>query len=406
MSEVGPIEIQATERRAQSRRGAVVLTFDSVNTAFLGPYGNTWLATPGWNQLAASSLLMEQCLTPNTQAGEAFQNLWGGTNGHTTLAEQLCEHSVTSRLISDDEKVLQIARETGFSSVETMAVPSATQAVDDLEQTTLFQQIDTALHRISSADHSATVNWIHLQGMMGPWDAPTGMRDTLFDEEIGDPPTWILPSPITNQDPLDSDDLLRWQVSYGAQIQVIDFCLQATQNWLEAIPSSIRPLLIVSAPRGCNLGAHGSCLDDATLWTDTAQVPLFVVDGEHTRSLRSQGLASWLDIGPTLIDYVTEPPYADSRSLLHRIKQPGMTCRDRCLLRSQHEVGIRTEDWFLKLRKSSEPNLFVKPDDRNDINEISQRLGSITEQLRLALTELRDSKTESASTGIPGRLKD
>ena len=68
MSEVGPIEIQATERGAQSRRGAVVLTFDSVNTAFLGPYGNTWLATPGWNQLAASSLLMEQCLTPNTQA--------------------------------------------------------------------------------------------------------------------------------------------------------------------------------------------------------------------------------------------------------------------------------------------------------------------------------------------------
>ena len=49
MSEVGPIEIQATERGAQSRRGAVVLTFDSVNTAFLGPYGNTWLATPGWN---------------------------------------------------------------------------------------------------------------------------------------------------------------------------------------------------------------------------------------------------------------------------------------------------------------------------------------------------------------------
>jgi hypothetical protein len=69
-------------------------------------------------------------------------------------------------------------------------------------------------------------------------------------------------------------------------------------------------------------------------------------------------------------------------------------------------VGIRTEDWFLKLRTSSEPNLFVKPDDRNDINEISQKLGSITEQLRLALTELRDSETESVAIGIPGRLKD
>ena len=405
MSEVGPIKTQTIKQGTEPRRGAVVLTFDGVNTAFLGPYGNTWLATPGWNQLATSSLLMEQCLTPNTQAEEAFRDLWGGTTGQKMLAEQLREHSVTSRLISDDEKVLQIARETGFSSVETMAIPSTTAAADDLEQTALFQQIDTALHRISSADHSTTVNWIHLLGMMGPWDAPPEMRDTLFDEEIGEAPTWISPSPITNQDPLDSDDLLRWQVSYAAQIQVIDFCLQAVQNWLEAIPSSIRPLLIVSAPRGCNLGTHGSCLDDATLWTDTAQVPLFVVDGEQTRSLRSQGLASWLDIGPTLIDYMTGRSNADRRSLLHRIQQPGLTCRDRCLLRSQHEVGLRTEDWFLKLSTSSDLNLYIKPDDRNDINEISQKLGSITEQLCLALIELRDSKTGSPSTDIPGRLK-
>ena len=90
MSEVGPIETQTIQQGTEPRRGAVVLTFDGVNTAFLGPYGNTWLATPGWNQLATSSLLMEQCLTPNTQAEEAFRDLWGGTTGQKML------HSATT----------------------------------------------------------------------------------------------------------------------------------------------------------------------------------------------------------------------------------------------------------------------------------------------------------------------
>lgn len=372
-------------------RGVLVLTFDQLNTAFLGPYGNTWLPTPGWNELAASSLLLEQCFTPHTTLREAFVRLWSENTPSPTLANQLSTLQVQTTLWSDDTTVLSLGSETGFSSLQPLPSPSCVQAAEELEQTVLYQQIQSTLDQLTSSNLSG-LNWIHLKAITGPWDAPLPLRAALFDEEIGEPPDWILPPPVTTTTPLESDDLLRWQVSYGAQIQVIDFCLQYTLGWLESLPAHQRPLVIVSSPRGCNVGTHGVCLNSDAIWTENVQIPLLIYDGDRTRCLRSQGLASWVEIGPTLIAYFGNHEPTSEYSLLRRIDAPGLPGIDRCLLNSGTETGLRTTSWFLRLPSKSQPQLFIKPDDRNDVSEISQRLGDVTEQLLKVTQELQESE--------------
>lgn len=385
-------------------RGAMVLTFDQLNTAFLGPYGNTWLPTPGWNELAASSLLMEQCFTPHTVLRDAFSQLWSGHGGSPNLADQLNNSQVQTAFWSDDPTVISLADSLGFSTMHSIEVPPCTQAAEELEQTVLYQQLKSTLEQLGST-HLSGLNWIHLRAIDGPWDAPKPLRAALFDEEIGEAPDWIFPSTKTTCEPLEADDLLRWQVSYGAQIQVIDFCLQYTLGWLESLPIQHRPLLIVSSPRGCNIGTHGVCLDSEALWTDITQIPLMIHDGDRTRCLRSQGLSSWKEIGPTLLDHFCTLGRIPDDSLLRRIKAPGLDGRDRYLLNSATESGLRTESWFLRLPSNSEPQLYIKPDDRNDVNEISQRLEAVTDQLLNVTLELQ-SNPGTVTQKIPDRPRD
>ena len=404
MSEIPSNSMENMDPGLTADRAAIVLTFDQLNTAFLGPYGNTWLSTPGWNELAASSLLMEQCFTPHTALRDAFIHLWSGHGESPTLAAHLDTAHIQTALWSDDPTVRSLADSTGFSSVHSIEAPPCTQAAEELEHTVLYQQLSTTLEQLSSTDLSG-LNWIHLRAIAGPWDAPPPLRTALFDEEIGEPPDWISPPPSTTLDPLDADDLLRWQVSYGAQVQVIDFCIQYTLGWLESLPVHQRPLLIVSSPRGCNVGTHGICLDSEALWTDNSQIPLLIHDGARTRCLRTQGLSSWTEIGPTLLDHFGTEEQAPEDSLLRRIEAPGREGRDRYLLSSETESGLRTESWFLRLPPNSEPQLYIKPDDRNDVNEISQRLGEVTEQLLNVTRELQ-SNTGTVTQEIPDRPMD
>lgn len=56
----------------------VVLVIDGLQPAYLGPYGNTWVNTPAWNQLAAASLLLERCWLDAPGLPEFYHAAWSG----------------------------------------------------------------------------------------------------------------------------------------------------------------------------------------------------------------------------------------------------------------------------------------------------------------------------------------
>ena len=46
----------------QEKRRAVVLVIDRLGAGYLGPFGNTWIDTPCFNQLASQSLLVRSSM--------------------------------------------------------------------------------------------------------------------------------------------------------------------------------------------------------------------------------------------------------------------------------------------------------------------------------------------------------
>ncbi|HMC09648.1 MAG TPA: hypothetical protein VKH44_00100, partial [Pirellulaceae bacterium] len=71
---------RATSARATSARAtsAVVLAIDRLGAGWLGPYGNTWLETPNFNRLAASSVLCETVVAESPDLSASYRSCWTG----------------------------------------------------------------------------------------------------------------------------------------------------------------------------------------------------------------------------------------------------------------------------------------------------------------------------------------
>ena len=66
---------------------AIVLSLDRLSPSFLGPYGNTWLETPAFNQLADESLLAQQMLADSPDLELLFQSFWTVSYTHLRAHE-------------------------------------------------------------------------------------------------------------------------------------------------------------------------------------------------------------------------------------------------------------------------------------------------------------------------------
>ena len=66
---------------------AIVLSIDRLGAGWLGPYGNTWLETPGFNRLAAQSLLFETVLADSASIEQCGHAWWLGRHALQADAE-------------------------------------------------------------------------------------------------------------------------------------------------------------------------------------------------------------------------------------------------------------------------------------------------------------------------------
>ena len=65
--------------------------------------------------------------------------------------------------------------------------------------------------------------------------------------------------------------------------------------------------------------------------------------------------------------------------------------RDRALLISRHDRAIRTPGWYLRRPDSGPAELYAKPSDRWEVNEVAKLLPEVTAGLQDALTELEQA---------------
>jgi len=172
---------------------------------------------------------------------------------------------------------------------------------------------------------------------------------------------------------------------------LLDECLGAFLEFFESSTLSQDTMLVLTSPRGFPLGEHGRvgpC--DAALYGELVHVPLMVrlPDGLGAAA-RSQALVGPSDLWATLLDAcgVTQPPASpDAGSLMPILRHETAKLRDRfCIVGEGPDRAIRTPAWMLRTAATSE--LFAKPDDRWEVNDVANRCHDVAEELQEALAQ-------------------
>jgi arylsulfatase A-like enzyme len=399
---------------------AICLVFDRLQAGFLGAYGNTWIETPSFDRLASQSFLFDQALIDSPRLERLCRSYWQGwhamcpdardcpnfrvsENGTVPLSlpALLRAAGVTTALLTDEPLVAQHPLAADFDELIEIDPAWQPQTAQKLDATHFGRCFVEMIEWLESAGEPFML-WCHLGGLGTTWDAPHSFRQSYQDEgdppppEGADVPDRTLPA---NYDP---DELLGITQAYSGQVSLLDSCLGAFLDFLDGLPSRDETLLTVTSSRGFPLGEHGRvgpC--DEALFSELVHVPWLIrfPDAVHA-AVRSQVLVEPADLWATMLDWWnigdcpnfrasengTVPLSPTGVSVLPLIRQEPALFRDRlCIVGNHGQRAIRTPAWYL--RAGDEPELFAKPDDRWDVNNVSSRCREVVECLQDALTQ-------------------
>lgn len=335
----------------------LVLAFDGLGASALGCYGSSWAPTPGFDRLASESTVYDFAFVGSSQVASTYR-AWLGATADLELAPP------RFTLLSDDAGTCEW--DSHFADVQLLDPPPR-QRAETLGETHLAQLLAQTTEAASELAEPWSL-WLHARALAGPWDAPIELRAALSDEEDDVPPArWLDPPHVRLAEDFDPDE--RWQAitAYAAQAQVVDAAVDALLDALTDLGILERTTVVVTSPRGFPVAArrHFGWVDDS-LYEETAHVPLIVrrPGGESglQRVHRIVGPQPWRSALAGQAASRSEPNYVIGSS------------RD--------SLWLRTPAWLARLPRGDDPapaELYVKPDDRWEVNDVAMRAPQIVE---------------------------
>lgn len=402
------------------KKNVIVLVVDGLHNGFLGAYGNSWIATSGCDRLASESVLFDRHYTVSLDFSPLYRSFWFGLNPDRTpdhaskdelpnfpgLPQLLQEYESQYRtiLLTDEIEVAHNLFAEGFSKVVLLDAPQRETPAESLEETQFFRMFASIVDLLAGETPAVPERkpfflWAHLKGFSGVWDFPQSYREEQMDEDDPTPYPDTVPPRIDyracdeSSDP-DPDELRSVIEAYSAGVAVFD---EAFDSFFESFQNEQfgeNTLLILTSARGFSLGEHGfigvPAPDD--LWGENVHVPLAVhfPRGEH-RMVRTASLTQSTDLFATLTEYLgvpTEPH--DSLSVLPLLEDERRELRKS--VRIDGDETVRAEvfpDWFFRFLSehneiegvTERTELYRKPGDRYEINEIADRCEDVIEEL-------------------------
>lgn len=394
-------------------RSSLLLTIDRLNPSFLGPYGGTFAATPNFNRLAVESLLVEFAVSDSPDRERVLRSYWQGV--HACVPAERCTSpsnlqsleaaGVVTTLVTDDAAVIAHPLAASFSQQVQLPLAPATAGASDEESTQIVQSLAAALEILGQQPAPFHLH-IHLTGLDGPWDAPLELRERLRGDDDPEPRRDAQAPSLRLDDDYDPDLLVGITQAYAAQTMLVDMALGALLAAIETHAAQDELLLVVTAPRGFPLGEHRVVGDiESRLYGELLHVPLFIRRGDGVGAMtRDAALAQPADVAATLAEWhglPCAPPSPQAASLLARTTpSPTPWPREQTLSIAGDERATRTAAWFLRQAhaqsgESQSPGethtleLFSKPDDRFEANEIASRCPEVAAALaeRIAILE-------------------
>lgn len=425
-------------------KNAICLVIDRLSLGFLGCYGATWIATPAFDRLASQSLVFDQAYLETPDLKGTYESLWTGRHAlerahsrsfapgssQASLIRTLAEAGANTTLITDEPAVRELPLAGDFAEV----VPVQDAGGEETPATELARFFALAAQEATNLRPPYFL-WLHSKGMSGDWDAPLELRrqyateDDPTPSEIRQPPSLCLPP----QD--DPDRLLDFRLAYAGQVSHLDDCLEAFLDVIDGLPDRDETLLVLLSPRGFPLGEHGWVgAKGNTLHGEAAHIPwLARFPASWNGAGRSQALVQTADWAPTLAHWFGvggdgwSQPGRFARGLAPLARGEIESLRDRiCLFRrmsdessaldnSRIEWATRTPAWYLREAPSADeselpPNaraeptveLYGKPDDRWEQNDVANRHPEVVEAMRSAREEFSEACRSGSFDRLPG----
>ncbi|TWT89702.1 Sulfatase [Pseudobythopirellula maris] len=358
----------------------IVLLVDGLRASALGAYGNTTFGTPALDRLAAQSELCEWCYADTPDHETLLGALWGGAKGES-LAAVAHRMGLKSMYVTDDRPAATIADQCGFGSVEWIEPASPSRPADSIAgcwQAEFWRACAERLEHAAPKTPSDTPLMLiaHTAGLYGAWDAPAELVESLVDEE--DPPVEVsVDRPDQQADGEDADAAAdaRFAAScrYAAQVMALDACIEGFLEVVDRLLAGSDATVAIVGLRGFPLGEHGIIGGvDERLFGEQQHVPVLLRrSGANARGLLRDDKPSTLsDLGASLLASGVDATAGG----VARLSSPSGA------------VAIRTDEWYFRhpggeVGQAGEEvcELYVKPDDRWEANDIASLRGEVVE---------------------------
>lgn len=385
----------------------VVIVVDRLGSGWLGPYGNTWVQTPGLNRLAAESVVCEFALSNSYELGAVYRSYLTGlpplctlTPTWPSLPELAAGAEYQTLLISDQEEVAAGDVAQGFqdSALVKSRLPARLAAtVRETRTADLFQAAVEELGRLTQP----ALLWLHAGGLNTAWDAPYELRERLAAEDDPQPPKLIEPPSLELAKHHDPDELLGFLHAYAGEVMALDESLGLLLESIDAVCDPANTLLVFTSPRGFALGEHlrvGRAGD--TLRGEVLQVPMIVrFPGRAGRLTRLTGLHEPADVFTTIAAQLRAREIGGWGLDLAEAQGSGAAHELVCA-QAGDELVLRTPDWFFRrvgTGDEQQVELYAKPEDHWEVNEVSGRASDVVEGFK-QLAEWFTSQCD-----LPGR---
>ena len=414
----------------------VVLSFDSIATRLLGPYGNERALTPGFDHLASASLVFGNARTTSV-AEDAIHALlsgrqvWPGREDGDPWIDwrTLVENGIGAEMVVEAPS-MQIP-EGLPDSVSVTAVDGQDGPDTEEFETPFAQLVAEARRRIEVHEPVANrVLWLKSRGVPVPWTPPLGFLDlededddfdefeeksfeddgdTDADEEVVDDRAidsyqdWVFSAgehgaeePIA----LDEDD---WDISlagYTGYLRHLDQQLMELAAALADVDDQV--VWVMTAAEGRELNERQG-LDTPPIQLNASRlnVPMVILGPSLCEPGHCPGMVSTTDVMATVMDAFELTTAGDGQSLIPDTPAEMPRTRECLAYSADGERAFENAEFRLVLRDASETAselLFVKPDDHWDNLDVAgqehdevERLGT---QLDTWAAELDQSDTE------------
>lgn len=311
----------------------------------------------------------------------------------------------------------------------------------DPASTNVARSIDAAVDWLRNPARTSQpfLLWLDLFCPHGPWDPPQPYRDMyatldlnafrtdedgdLAEAMLSDEPgpgldaarVLIDVPPSAVGDLISEVELLRLRVTYAGCVSLLDHQIGRLMHELRGLGRLEDTLIIFTADQGEPLGEHGYVRRFRPwLYEELIHTPLIVrLPGAARGGRRHQALVQTVDILPTLFDALGAKPEESDRvhghSLLPLIHGSVTRLREyACMGMDVEEFAIRTQNWHLVVPLESGDDdpprgieLYRKPEDRWDQNNVVEQFPEVADQLELALRRSAEATRRDRIDSLP-----